>query len=70
MDSVGERYASETWYRPRTGLIPDSMNPAPREYFLPRRGITLRDPFDERVDHRGRVSPGTAACNEISPTDE
>jgi len=41
------------------------MHPALREYFLPRMGTAPRNPFDERADHRGRVTHGAAARDEI-----
>jgi hypothetical protein len=68
MNSVGKRYAGDYWYRLRAGLIPECVTP--REYFWPGRGIALGNPFDERLDHRGRVSHGAAARDEISPIDE
>ena len=52
-------------YRLRAGLIPDSMSPALWEYFFPRMGIARRNLFDERADHRGRVSRGAAARDAI-----
>ena len=70
MNSVGKRYAGDYWYRLRPGLIPECMTAAPREYLWPRRGIALRNPLDERLDHRGRVSHGAAARDEISLIDE
>lgn len=70
MNSVGKRYADDYWYRLRAGLIPESINQAPREYLWPRRGIALRKPLDERLHHRGRVSHGAAVRAEISLIDE
>jgi hypothetical protein len=43
------------------------MKPTPLEYLWPSRGIALRNPFDARLDHRGRVSHEAAAGDEISP---
>lgn len=51
----------------QNGVIVDA---AGRTLYCAVQGITLRNPFDERVDHRGRVSHGMAARNEISPIDK
>ncbi len=57
-------------YRLRAGIIPEPMHPAPREYYWSHEGIASRSLFDERADHRGRVSHGVAACDEIGPIDK
>jgi hypothetical protein len=69
MSSVGRRYTIEYRYRPRPSLIPDSMNPALREYSLPRGGIALRS-LEEPVDQLGRVRCGAAARDETSKANE
>ena len=70
MNSVGKRYAGQIRYRPRARLIPESINPGTREFLWSHRGIALRDPIDERVEHRGRVSHEAVARDESSPINQ